>query len=161
MGSLDHAPRHTDEQKRRFIEQGFWNDDTLAISQAAGRIDPQILDVTRIHGILGAKAKAIQEKLAQMEDSGTMAEIFLSEARDLDFAAAFELFCHQLVLVLVVARIGGLAALAQAVQRRQGQVEMAGFDQPVHFPIEEGHQQRGDVRAIDIGVGHDDDPLVA
>ena len=30
MGSLDHAPRHTDEQKRRFIEQGFWNDDTLA-----------------------------------------------------------------------------------------------------------------------------------
>jgi len=30
MGSLDQAPRHTDKQKRRFIEQGFWNDDTLA-----------------------------------------------------------------------------------------------------------------------------------
>ena len=41
-----------------------------------------------MHGILGAKAKAIQEKLAQMEDSGTMAEIFLSEVRDLDFAEA-------------------------------------------------------------------------
>ena len=30
MGSLDHAPRHTDEQRRRFIDQGLWNDDTLA-----------------------------------------------------------------------------------------------------------------------------------
>ncbi len=30
MGSLDHAPRHTDEQRRRFIDRGLWNDDTLA-----------------------------------------------------------------------------------------------------------------------------------
>ena len=30
MGSLDHAPRHAEAQKRRFIEQGLWNDDTLA-----------------------------------------------------------------------------------------------------------------------------------
>jgi non-ribosomal peptide synthetase component E (peptide arylation enzyme) len=30
MGSLDHAPRHAEAQKRRYIEQGLWNDDTLA-----------------------------------------------------------------------------------------------------------------------------------
>ena len=70
------------------LETALRNDDTLAISRAASRIDPQIQDVTRMHGVLGAKAKAIQEKLAQMEDAGTMAEIFLSEVRDLDFAEA-------------------------------------------------------------------------
>ncbi|MCH7924434.1 MAG: hypothetical protein IIC51_02740 [Planctomycetes bacterium] len=70
------------------LETALRNDDTLAISRAAALIDPQIEDVTRMHGILGAKAKAIQEKLAQMEDAGTMAEIFLSEVRDLDFAEA-------------------------------------------------------------------------
>ncbi|MCH8242323.1 MAG: hypothetical protein IH897_06900, partial [Planctomycetes bacterium] len=70
------------------LETALRNDDTLAISRAAARIDPQIEDVTRMHGILGAKAKAIQERFAQMEDAGTMAEIFLSEVRDLDFAEA-------------------------------------------------------------------------
>ena len=30
MGSLDHAPRYTEEQRRGFIDQGLWNDDTLA-----------------------------------------------------------------------------------------------------------------------------------
>ena len=29
-----------------------------------------------------------------------------------------------------------------------------------HFLKEEGHQQRGDMRAVDIGIGHDDDPLI-
>ena len=30
-----------------------------------------------------------------------------------------------------------------------------------HFLKEERHQQGRDVRAVDVGVGHDDDPLVA
>ena len=38
---------------------------------------------------------------------------------------------------------------------------MAGLDQLGHFPVEEGHQQRGDVGAVDVGVGHDDDFSVA
>ena len=38
---------------------------------------------------------------------------------------------------------------------------MAVLDQLRHLAIEERHQQRGDVRAVDIGVGHDDDALVA
>ena len=38
---------------------------------------------------------------------------------------------------------------------------MAVRDQPRHLAIEEGDQQRGDVRAVDVGVGHDDDALVA
>ena len=30
-----------------------------------------------------------------------------------------------------------------------------------HVPVEEGQQQRPDVGAVDVGVGHDDDPVVA
>jgi non-ribosomal peptide synthetase component E (peptide arylation enzyme) len=30
MGSLDHAPRYSDAQRRHYVEQGLWNDDTLA-----------------------------------------------------------------------------------------------------------------------------------
>ena len=30
MSGLEHAPRYTDEQRRRFIDQGLWNDDTVA-----------------------------------------------------------------------------------------------------------------------------------
>ncbi len=83
------------------------------------------------------------------------------EAADLDLAAAGELALHQLVLMRVVAGIGDLAALAQAIERRLRQEEMAVLDQLRHFAIEEGHQQRGDMRAVDIGVGHDDDLVVA
>ena len=38
---------------------------------------------------------------------------------------------------------------------------MAAFDELAHLPIEEGQQQRADMAAVDIGVGHDDDLVVA
>ena len=38
---------------------------------------------------------------------------------------------------------------------------MALVDQPRHLPVEERDQQRGDVRAVDVGVGHDDDARIA
>ena len=38
---------------------------------------------------------------------------------------------------------------------------MAAAHQLGHFLEEEGHQQGRDVGAVDVGVGHDDDPLVA
>ena len=61
----------------------------------------------------------------------------------------------------VVAGVGGLGALAQAKQRRYGEIEMAAFDQAAHLLVEEGDEQRGDVRAVDVGVGHHHDLLVA
>ena len=38
---------------------------------------------------------------------------------------------------------------------------MPGLNKRTHFPIEEGHEQAGDMRPIDIGIGHNNDPLVA
>jgi hypothetical protein len=38
---------------------------------------------------------------------------------------------------------------------------VAALDQLRHLPVEEGQQQRADVGAVDVGVGHDDDLVVA
>src|SRR3546814_11625667 len=47
------------------------------------------------------------------------------------------------------------------LERRLGNVEMAALDQLRHLPEEEGEQERADVAAVHIGVGHDDDLVVA
>ena len=53
-----------------------------------------------------------------------------------------------------------LAALG-AEERRLRDVDVARVDQLAHLPVEERQQQRADVRSVDVGVGHDDDPVVA
>ena len=62
-------------------------------------------------------------------------------------------------VVLQVDRLG-VAAL-QPVERRLRDVEKALFDQRPHLPEEERQQQRADMAAVDIGVGHDDDAVIA
>ena len=68
---------------------------------------------------------------------------------------------QQFLAVRVVAGVLRHVALGQAVERRQREEEVAVVDELRHLAEEEGHQERGDVRAVDIGVGHDDDALVA
>ena len=38
---------------------------------------------------------------------------------------------------------------------------MAAFDELAHLTVEEDDEERGDMRAVDVGVGHDHDLLVA
>ena len=64
----------------------------------------------------------------------------------------------QLVIVLEVAL---LPALLHLVERRLRDVDVAALDQLRHLPVEEREQQRADVRAVDVRVGHDDDAVVA
>src|SRR3546814_10342996 len=52
-------------------------------------------------------------------------------------------------------------ALLDLVQRRQADVDVAALDQFGHLPVEESKQQGADVRTVDVGVGHDDDAVVA
>jgi hypothetical protein len=54
-----------------------------------------------------------------------------------------------------------MRALRQPVKRRAGQIQMALVDHRPHLGEEEGHQQAGDMGAVDIGVGHDDDLVIA
>ncbi len=63
--------------------------------------------------------------------------------------------------IRVVHRVDRLGALRQPVQRRLRQIDMPVPHQFRQFAVEERHQQRGDVRAVHVGVGHDDDAAVA
>src|SRR3546814_9790210 len=45
--------------------------------------------------------------------------------------------------------------------RSLGDVEMAAFDDFGHLAIEEGEQKRADMRAVDVGVGHNHDLVIA
>ena len=53
-----------------------------------------------------------------------------------------------------------LAAL-DLEERRLRDEQMPVLDDRAHLPEEEGEQQRADMRAVDVGVGHDDDLVVA
>ena len=61
---------------------------------------------------------------------------------------------------LVLEILLGLAAL-DLIERRLGDIEIAALDDLRHLPVEEGQQQRADMGAVDVGVGHDDDLVVA
>src|SRR5690606_1060973 len=83
------------------------------------------------------------------------------EPADLDLALARELLFQKLVLVGVIAGIKCLATLSYLVERRHGHIEMPAANKLRQLPIEEGDEKRGDMRAVHIGVGHDDDLVVA
>ena len=54
----------------------------------------------------------------------------------------------------------GLPGLG-VVERGLGDVEVPALDELLHLPIEEGEEQGADVRAVDVGVAHQDDAVVA
>jgi hypothetical protein len=47
------------------------------------------------------------------------------------------------------------------IERRLGDVEIAPSISSRHLAVEERQQQRADVRTVHVGVGHDDDFVVA
>ncbi len=61
----------------------------------------------------------------------------------------------------IVLQVELVLALLDLVQRRQADVDVAALDQLRHLPVEESQQQGADVRAVDVGVGHQDDAVVA
>ncbi len=48
-----------------------------------------------------------------------------------------------------------------AEERRLGDVNVAAFHELEHLAVEEREEQRADVGAVDVGIGHDDDAAVA
>src|SRR6185437_5092046 len=68
----------------------------------------------------------------------------------------------QIVLqrALVLEILLGLAAV-DLIERKLRDVDVAAFDQLFHLPEEEGQQQRANVGAVHVRVGHDDDLVIA
>ena len=70
------------------LEAALRGDDTQGIVLAAGRLGPLTEEVTRQHGIIGARSQAARATLEQMDGAAATTEVFLSEVRDLDYASA-------------------------------------------------------------------------
>ena len=68
---------------------------------------------------------------------------------------------HELVQLVLVLEIALFLAQFRLVERRLRDVDVAALDQLGHLPVEEGEQERADVGTVDVGVGHDDDAVVA
>jgi hypothetical protein len=66
--------------------------------------------------------------------------------------------------LVALALVVGVELVLPALDLEEGRlrdVDVARVDQLGHLPEEEGQQQRPDVRAVDVGVGHDHDLVVA
>lgn len=70
------------------LEGALRGDDTRGIALAAERLDPFVKEVTRIHGVVGARAQALRSKLLQTQDAAGAAQVFLSDLQDVDYAEA-------------------------------------------------------------------------
>lgn len=70
------------------LESALRGDDTRGIALSAERLDPFTKEVTRIHGVVGARAQALQSKLQQTQDAAGAAQVFLSDLQGVDYAEA-------------------------------------------------------------------------
>ena len=83
-------------------------------------------------------------------------------ARSIHHLELLELVGEQELLELALALDVDLArAVLHLVERRLGDVDEAPLDQLLHLPVEEGEHERADVGAVDVGVGHQHDLVVA
>lgn len=70
------------------LEQALRADDTQGISVSAEQLNNLADEVTRIHGVIGARGQAMASKRSQMEDASSTTQVMLSDVRDLDYAGA-------------------------------------------------------------------------
>src|SRR6201998_2080981 len=77
---------------------------------------------------------------------------------DVIFGGALHQFAGELAIVADVTF--GLAAL-HAIERRLSDLDMAALDELLHMAEKEREKQSADVRAVDVGVGHQNDFVIA
>src|SRR5262249_57284484 len=72
-------------------------------------------------------------------------------------AAGDEIVLERPLVLEILLRL----AARDLVERRLSDEEVAAIDDVAHLTVEERQQQRADVRAVDVGVRHDDDLVIA
>ena len=65
-----------------------------------------------------------------------------------------------LVEFVIVLDVGLALAMLDLVQRWLGNIDVSALNQLRHLPVEKREQQGANMRAIDVGVRHDDDAVV-
>lgn len=74
------------------LHEALIKGDTQAITQAGERINEHKTRVTRIHGMVGARAKAMNTRLEYTEAAVDASRALLSEVKDLDYTEAITRF---------------------------------------------------------------------
>ena len=74
------------------LERALRADSDQEITAAAERVNNFADEINRVHGVVGARAQAMQGRLEQTEDAAVATEQLLSEVRDLDYTEAVTRF---------------------------------------------------------------------
>jgi flagellin-like hook-associated protein FlgL len=74
------------------LEKALRDDDSQDITIAAEALDAHLVDFNRARGIVGARAKAMQDRLTQTEGAVFATQELLSEVQDLDYTEAVTKF---------------------------------------------------------------------
>jgi len=74
------------------LERALRDDDSQGITLAAEEIDAHLVDFNRARGIVGARAKAMQDRLTQTESAVFATQKLLSNVQDLDYTEAVTRF---------------------------------------------------------------------
>ncbi len=74
------------------LEEALRNDDTQEITDAGTRVSGFIEQVTRVQGLVGARAKAMQNRQSQTDAAIFSTQKLMSEIQDLDYAEAVTVF---------------------------------------------------------------------
>ncbi len=70
------------------LEEALRTDNTSGITQVGERVNDLMEELTRRHGVVGARAQGMQNRLVQVENANAATQVFLSEVQDLDYAEA-------------------------------------------------------------------------
>src|SRR5439155_11668533 len=144
MRRLDRAVRVVEKPRRQCAGDRRLLDDFETANLGGERLHPAALNASLV------------QKVAQIV-AGALAAIMLGENRIAQRGIDAIGLERGVVLQLDRLRIAAL----QPIKRRLGDVEIALLDQLPHLAEEERQQQGADMAAVDIGIGHDDDAVIA
>ena len=74
------------------LEHALADNDEQAIGEAAERLVAFSKEITRVHGVIGARAAAFRSRVEQTENAVETTRSFLSEVEDLDYTEAVTRF---------------------------------------------------------------------
>jgi flagellin-like hook-associated protein FlgL len=74
------------------LEAGLRNDDTTAINNAAQELEAYVPNMIRLRGIVGARSKAMHDRVSFTEDAVQATKAMLSDLKDLDYTEAVTKF---------------------------------------------------------------------
>lgn len=74
------------------LERALRNGSDIALTDAAQRLARFSNDITRVHGVIGARSRAIRGRLEQTQDAVGATRLFLSKVEDLDYGDAVTRF---------------------------------------------------------------------